>query len=123
VRSLESPSKLKKELDSAEEIQLSVVGRKSGKKIPRPVWFVHDGDKLLLLPGSGSKTEWYKNVLKNPNIEISVEKDVYRLRAQPVSDTKRIKQIVEKFKEKYGVDDVKKYYPENFDAAIEVSLA
>src|ERR1700730_6962392 len=94
VHSLESPSKLKKELDSAEELQLSVVGRKSGKKIPRPVWFVHNGDKLLLLPGSGSKTEWYKNVLKSPNIEISVEKDVYWLRAQPVSDPKRIKQIV-----------------------------
>jgi len=54
--------------------------------------------------------------LKNPVIEISVGKDVYKLRAKAVSN-QRVKQIVEKFREKYG--DLKTYY-KNFDAAVEV---
>ena len=119
---MQSLSKLKKELDSADEIRLTVVGRKSGKKIPRPVWFVHYADKILLIPGYGSKTQWYKNVLKNPMIEISAKKETYPLRAHTVTDPKRVNQIVDKFREKYGEDDVKKYYPGSFDVAIEVPL-
>ena len=119
---MQSLTKLKKDLNSADEIQLSVVGRKSGKKIPRPVWFVHDVDELLLVPVSGNKTQWYKNVMKNPNVEISVGKDLYPLRVQVVSDPRRVKQIVDKFREKYGEGDVKKYY-DDLNAAVEIPLS
>jgi deazaflavin-dependent oxidoreductase (nitroreductase family) len=52
------------------QIKISVIGRKSGKTISIPVWFVLDGEKLYLLPVQGSDTQWYKNVLKNPSIRI-----------------------------------------------------
>ncbi|HVH31595.1 MAG TPA: nitroreductase/quinone reductase family protein, partial [bacterium] len=48
------------------EITLSVTGRKSGRAISIPVWFVVDEEKLYLLPVHGVDTQWYKNVLKNP---------------------------------------------------------
>jgi hypothetical protein len=48
------------------EIDITVTGRKSGRAISNPVWFVVDGQKLYLLPVQGSDTQWYKNVLKNP---------------------------------------------------------
>ena len=41
---------LYKRLDRVNEIRLSVKGRKSGRDIPRPVWFVHEGNTLYLLP-------------------------------------------------------------------------
>jgi hypothetical protein len=47
------------ELKRKDEIQLSVKGRKSGKEIPRPVWFVLTGKELMLLPVKGSSTQWY----------------------------------------------------------------
>jgi len=119
---LPSLTKLKKDLDSAEEIQLSVVGRKSGRKIPRPVWFVRDGDKLLLLPGSGRKSQWYKNASKYPNVEISANGDTYQLSVRLTSRPDEVKLVVDKFREKYGAGDVKRYY-ENFDAAAEITLA
>jgi len=115
-------TKLKRDLRSADEIQLTVVGRKSGRKIPRPVWFGLQGEKLLLLPVSGSKTQWYRNVSKDPNVEISVGKDVYKLHAKTVSNQQRIGEIVGKFKEKYGDGDIKRYY-RNFDSAVELSLS
>ena len=54
------------------EIRLSVKGRKSGRDIPRPVWFVHESNTLYLLPNYGSDTNWYKNLLVDPTLKISV---------------------------------------------------
>jgi hypothetical protein len=63
---------LYQKLDRAYEIRLSVKGRKSGNDIPRPVWFVHEGSTLFLLPVQGSDTNWYKNLLADPTLKISV---------------------------------------------------
>jgi deazaflavin-dependent oxidoreductase (nitroreductase family) len=38
-------SEVKEALDKSREIELSVIGRKSGKKISRPVWLVYDSNK------------------------------------------------------------------------------
>ena len=51
-----SKADLYQKLDKAYEIILSVKGRKSGRDIPRPVWFVHEGNILYLLPVQGSDT-------------------------------------------------------------------
>jgi hypothetical protein len=48
-----------------------VIGRKSGRTISIPVWFVLEGEKLYLLPVQGSNTQWYKNVLRNPQIALA----------------------------------------------------
>jgi deazaflavin-dependent oxidoreductase (nitroreductase family) len=61
---------LKDRLTRYRQIKISVIGRKSGKTISIPVWFVLEGGKLYLLPVQGSDTQWYKNVLKNPSIRI-----------------------------------------------------
>jgi deazaflavin-dependent oxidoreductase (nitroreductase family) len=63
-------SELKSHLTRCRQIKLSVVGRKSGKTISIPVWFVLEGEKLYLLAVQGSDTQWYKNVLKNPAIRV-----------------------------------------------------
>ena len=52
------------------EIHITVAGRKTGREISIPVWFVLDGEKLYLLPVQGSETQWYKNVVNNPLIRI-----------------------------------------------------
>jgi hypothetical protein len=61
---------LKARLARYRQIKLSVIGRKSGKTISIPVWFVLEGEKLYLLPVQGSDTQWYKNVLQNSSIRI-----------------------------------------------------
>jgi deazaflavin-dependent oxidoreductase (nitroreductase family) len=103
------------------QIKISVIGRKSGKTISIPVWFVLDGEKLYLLPVQGSNTQWYKNVLKNPTIRIDARGVDAGLRASPVTGANAVKSVVEKFREKYGAADVKKYYSK-FDVAAVVKL-
>jgi hypothetical protein len=65
-----SKDRLKERLTRHRQIKLSVAGRKSGRTISIPVWFVLEGAKLYLLPVQGSDTQWYRNVLKNPSIRI-----------------------------------------------------
>ncbi len=61
---------LKDRLSRSREINIAVTGRKSGRTISIPVWFVLEDEKVYLLPVKGSDTQWYKNVLKNPSIRI-----------------------------------------------------
>ena len=108
---------LKERLVRYRQITISVTGRKSGKSVSIPVWFVLEGDKLYLLPVNGSDTQWFKNVLKNPRIQIAARDEQGEFRAKPLTDTKAVAAVVEKFRAKYGASDVKKYYSK-FDVAV-----
>ena len=110
-----------RKLNKASEITLSVKGRKSGRDIPRPVWFVNEGNTLYLLPVQGSDTNWYKNLLVDPTLKISVNGVEISERGRQITDSKSIDNIVSKFRSKYGEGDVKKYYPKT-DVAVEVVL-
>jgi deazaflavin-dependent oxidoreductase (nitroreductase family) len=113
---------LKERLARYREIDISVTGRKSGKESTRPVWFVLDGDMLDLLPVQGSETEWFKNVQKNPSIRISARGEEGEFRAKVITDSKAVASVVERFRQKYGAADVKKYYS-NFDVAVGLDLS
>jgi deazaflavin-dependent oxidoreductase (nitroreductase family) len=108
---------LKERLARYRQIKISVIGRKSGHTISIPVWFVLEAEKLYLLPVQGSETQWYKNVLKNPLIRIDARGAEAEFRAKPVTDAKAVNSVIEKFREKYGANDVKKYYSK-FDVAV-----
>jgi len=108
---------LRDRLSQASEINITVTGRKSGRAIAIPVWFALEGDKLYLVPVEGSDTQWYKNVLKNPSMRIEAGGAEAEFQAVPVTDTTQVKSVVEKFRAKYGANDVKKYYSK-FDVAV-----
>jgi len=114
---MELIAELKKRLAGASEIKITVTGRKSGRAITVPIWFVLDGDNLELLPVSGSDTQWYKNVLKNSELQLETAGKRAELRAEPLTDAKQVSAVVEKFRAKYGAGDVKKYYSK-FDVAV-----
>jgi len=108
---------LRDRLSRSREINISVTGRKSGRTISIPVWFVLDDETLYLLPVYGSDTQWYKNVLNNPMIRIDARGTEAEFQAVPITDASRVSSVVEKFRGKYGSNDVKKYYSK-FDVAV-----
>ena len=112
---------LKDRLSRYREIKITVTGRKSGRKISNPVWFVFEDDTLYLVPVEGSDTQWYKNLLKNPAISIDARGAEAEFKAVAVTDKKQVSSVVEKFREKYGAGDVKKYYSK-FDVAVVVQI-
>ncbi|MGA8541141.1 MAG: nitroreductase/quinone reductase family protein [Terriglobales bacterium] len=108
---------LRDRLSRYREIKITVTGRKSGRAISNPVWFVFEDDKLYLLPVQGSDTQWYKNVLKKPLIRIGAGSAEFEFKVAPVKGATRVASVVEKFRAKYGAGDVKKYYSK-FDVAV-----
>lgn len=114
-------SKMAEALDATEELQITVTGRKSGKNISLPVWFVRQGERLYLLPVRGSDTQWYRNVLQTPVLTIAAGGTSAGVKCRSISDPKRVREVTEQFRKKYGAGEVKKYYTK-FDVALEVEL-
>ncbi len=108
-------------LKSSIEVELSVMRRKSGWSASRPVWFVFEEGTLYLLPVAGSETGWYRDVLANPDITISVKGRKLTARAKPLHDPAKIAGVVDRFRSKHGADDAKKYYSK-LDAAVAVDI-
>lgn len=100
---------LQDRLSRYRQINITVTGRKSGRTISIPIWFVFDDDTLYLLPVNGSDTQWYKNVLKNPSIRIDARGAQAELKGVPVSDATQVKSVVERFRGKYGTSGVNLY--------------
>ena len=112
---------LKDRLGRYRKIDLTVTGRKSGRAITFPVWFVLEGQTLYLVPVQGSETQWYKNVLKKPSIRIAARDAEAELKVSPITDGTQVSKVVERFRKKYGAGDVKKYYS-RFDVAVVAQL-
>ena len=98
-------------LKKNKEIELTVTGRRTGKPLPRPVWFAVRGKELLLLPVTGTDSQWYKNVLVNPQVKIRASQQTLNGNLRAITEKRRIEEVIELFREKYGPSDIKKYYP------------
>jgi len=104
------------------EITITVTGRKSGRAISIPVWFVVEDNKLYLLPVQGSDTQWYKNAVNNPTIGIDARGAKAEFQPVLIADATQVKSVIAKFREKYGAGDVKKYYSK-FDVAVVLQMS
>src|SRR3989442_13983781 len=92
---------LEDRLSRSREINISVTGRKSGRAISIPVWFVLEDAKLYLLPVQGSDTQWYKNVLNNPMIRMEARSAHAEVKDARVTAPTRSASLVQKCRTKY----------------------
>jgi len=108
-------------LDASNEVDLTVTGRKSGREISVPVWFVREGETLYLVPIHGSDSDWYKNLVKRSTVSVSLGAADLSAQATAVTEPAKVEQILDMFRAKYGADDVAAYYPKH-EAAAEIPL-
>ncbi|HZY94616.1 MAG TPA: nitroreductase family deazaflavin-dependent oxidoreductase [Candidatus Bathyarchaeia archaeon] len=116
-----SASSAEKQLDKSKELEITVTGRKSGRQRSTPVWLVREGKTVLLLPVTGSESQWFQNVSANKKIKLSSGNTKVDVTPRLVTDAKRVAGIADKFRKKYSPGEVKKYYS-RFDAALELEL-
>jgi len=109
------------DISSEDEVEITYLWSKNGKRRTIPVWFTVNENKLELLPMHGLRTKWFVDVQKSRRLELAV-KD-WRKEASPViiRDIQRIEGIKHRFAAKYGEGDVKRYYPAQ-DVALEVAI-
>jgi deazaflavin-dependent oxidoreductase (nitroreductase family) len=96
---------------NSEELQLTTVGRRSGRDSSRPVWFVLDGERMYLLPGDGTDSQWYKNLLHTPTIRLSARGTTQSATSTPITEPSAVSAVVEAFEEKYGRRQIEALYP------------
>jgi hypothetical protein len=108
-------------LKNASEINITVTGRKSGRSISLPVWFEVEGEKLYLLPAKGSATEWYKNLLKIPAIQLAARGKAFTSSASLLTEETQVRKVIDRFRGKYGTGQINSLY-KGFDVAVEVPL-
>jgi deazaflavin-dependent oxidoreductase (nitroreductase family) len=96
---------------NSEELQLTTVGRRSGRDSSRPVWFVLDGERMYLLPGDGTDSQWYKNLLQTPTIRLSARGTTQSATTTPITEASAVSAVVAAFEEKYGRRQIEALYP------------
>src|SRR5260221_11755501 len=89
-------------LQGANEIEITVTGRTSGRSLSYPVWFALEGDKLYLIPGRGSDTDWYKNLRKTPTIGLATKGKTFTTSATLIRNEPQIGKVLETFLDRYG---------------------
>jgi hypothetical protein len=107
-----------------EEVQITFVRSKNGKKRSIPVWYTLNGGRMELMPMYGLKTKWFGDVEKSGVIELKVKDWTRRAKTKIVRDPAAVDQIRRRFSGKYGEDEVNRYYevPSEERVALEIVL-
>lgn len=66
-----SKTVVRQKLDRASEIGLDSKVENQ-EDIPGPIWFSHEGNTVYLPPKRGSDSKWYKNLLADRVLKVSV---------------------------------------------------
>jgi hypothetical protein len=88
----------------------------------RPELTPRSGGKLYLVPGDGTDSQWYKNLLKTPAVRLAARGAQYIAMATPITDPGMFTQILDYFRAKCGVQYVASLYPHP-NVAVEIPLA
>ncbi len=84
-------------------LEITTTGRKSGKPRTKPIWFVYDQGNLYIQSGQDGKTHWYRNLQKNPQMQLKIGQLVLTGKAQFVTDTAETERIHDLFRSKYSL--------------------
>lgn len=108
-------------LKQSREVVITVTGRVTRKKLSTPVWFVLEGDRVMLLPVRGSGSSWLKNLEKDHHIELAIGDTVIPCEAKIVGDLQQVNSVFDKFRSKYQSMWSESYYTKR-DVYVEVPV-
>lgn len=74
---------------------LTTTGRKSGKSRVTPLQYEEINGDIYIASGRGTKADWYRNIVANPNVSIRVKSRQFKGTADPTTDPKRIADFLE----------------------------
>jgi F420H(2)-dependent quinone reductase len=71
---------------------LTTTGRKSGQPRVSPLYFLRDGDKVVVAAsrgGSNKNPMWYGNLKANPKVQVQIKSEVLDLTARDATEEER----------------------------------
>lgn len=73
---------------------ITTTGRKSGRLFTVPIGYQRDGDGVLAF-NLGGGSNWFKNVLQNPEVTLVIQGKAQRMRGAAVSDPAEIARVID----------------------------
>ena len=87
---------------------LTTTGRVSGEPREIEIWFGLDGDTLYMLSGGRDRSDWVKNLIREPEVSVRLGDRIFEGRARIVSnrdeDARARHLLLEKYSPGYGGD-------------------
>ena len=87
---------------------LTTTGRVSGEPREIEIWFGLDGDTLYMLSGGGERSNWVRNLLREPEVTVRLGDHGFRGRARIVGggdeDARARRLLLEKYSAGYSGD-------------------
>jgi F420H(2)-dependent quinone reductase len=91
---------------------LTTTGRKSGESRVSPLYFLRDGDRVVVAAsraGSDKNPMWYLNLKANPKVSVQIKKEVLELTARDATDDERARYWPQLVKMYSGYEDYQSY--------------
>ena len=73
------------QLKDEEYCYLTTTGRVTGKPHEIEIWFGLNENTLYILSGGMDKSDWVKNLLKNPSVTVRIAKHIFNVTARVVT--------------------------------------
>ncbi len=74
---------------------LTTIGRKSGLPRVTPLQFEEIDGSIYIGSARGKDSDWFKNILANPQVHVQIRKREFDAVAEPVFDVKRVADFIE----------------------------
>lgn len=74
------------QLADADFCYLTTTGRRSGRPHTIEIWFAIQGSTLYMLSGGREKSDWVKNALQHPEVQLRIGATQFTGRARRVND-------------------------------------
>jgi deazaflavin-dependent oxidoreductase (nitroreductase family) len=110
------------QLTREEYCYLTTTGRVTGKPHQIEIWFGLEDQSLYLLSGGMDKSDWVRNLLKNPSVTVRVGKHNFHARARVLTDEKEENMARCMLAEKYQEWDKGKELSEWARTALPIAL-
>jgi deazaflavin-dependent oxidoreductase (nitroreductase family) len=65
---------------------LTTTGRVTGQPHRIEIWFAIDQDKLYMLSGAGDRSDWVRNLRRDPVVKVEIGTGTFQGRARVVTD-------------------------------------
>jgi len=96
------------DLDRHSVIDLTTVGRVSGRPHTIEIWFAYRESTIYLLSGGGDRSDWVRNLIRSPEVGVRVGSGVYtgvgRIVTHPHEDRLARDAVHEKYVVRYSGD-------------------
>ena len=78
-----TPPEITEELEQHKFLYLTTVGRNTGAPHRIEIWFTVHNHRLYLISGAGTRSDWVKNLLVDPAVDIEIGPHRWRAIATP----------------------------------------